>query len=119
MPERPVRPSGAGWDGKTGNAMVSHLMGLGDVFADRPNVALALTEEAIRSARGVTSKAIRGNISLMLGMLMLATRGLSAANLANPWLNVIPVRPSPARPDRSRSCTPVTLGPPARRTCPP
>lgn len=79
-----------GADGKTGKAMLGHLMGLGDVFADRPDVVLAQTEEVVGNAtRGAVSKAVRGQISLMLGMLMLATRGLSTANLANPWLNVI------------------------------
>ena len=90
-PTGTCEPQVFGAKGKTGKAMMTHLANLADPFADRPDVVLALTAEQVDARRGGGNpgKAIRATTSLMLGVLMLATRGLSAVNLANAWLNVI------------------------------
>jgi hypothetical protein len=76
--------------GKTGKAMMSHLMSLDDLFADRPEVVQGLTAEQVAaSLSGSPLKAVRAITSLMLAQLMLAAVGLSAVNLANAWLNVV------------------------------
>jgi hypothetical protein len=74
---------------KTGRAMMDHLIDLEDVFAGRDDVVRALTQEQVDAGRKVTSKMLRSQTALLFGMLMLATRGLSAVNLSNAWLNVI------------------------------
>lgn len=80
----------AGAGSKTGKAMVSYLMSLDDLFADRPNVVQALTAEQVAAlSTGNPLKAIRAITTLMLGQMMLAAVGLSAVNLANAWLNVV------------------------------
>lgn len=75
---------------KTGKAMVTHLMGVDDRFADRDDTVQALTAAMVDAARsGSPLKTVRAMTALMLGLAMLAARGLSAVNLANAWLNVI------------------------------
>jgi hypothetical protein len=79
----------SGSRGKTGKAMLSHLEKAGDAFEDRPDVVRALTAEHQAATPKNVGKAVRSTTALMLWLLMLATRGLSAVNLANAWLNVL------------------------------
>ncbi len=74
---------------RTGRAMMDYLIDQPDPFADLDDVVRGLTEEQVRTGRPVTSKMLRQNISLTLFTLMLAARGLSGANLAQGWLNVV------------------------------
>jgi hypothetical protein len=75
---------------KTGKAMVAHLMSVDDRFADRDDTVQALTAAMVDAARsGSPLKTVRAMTALLLGLAMLAARGLSAVNLANAWLNVI------------------------------
>lgn len=83
-----VQIEGAG--SKTGKAMMTHLMSLEDRFAERPETVQALTAAMVDAARsGSPLKTVRTMTALMLAVLMLGLRGLSAVNLANAWLNVI------------------------------
>jgi hypothetical protein len=83
-------PQVADAKGRTGKAMLTHLMSLDDQFADRPEVVQGLTAEQVAAlGTGDPLKAIRAIATLMLGQMMLAAVGLSAVNLANAWLNVV------------------------------
>jgi hypothetical protein len=89
-PEGLCEPQVAGAGSKTGKSMVTHLMSLDDLFTGRDNVVQTLTPDQVEAARtGSPLRAVRAASMLMLGILMLAARGLSAVNLANAWLNVI------------------------------
>ncbi len=74
---------------RTGRAMMDFLIDQPDPFADIDDVVRGLTEEQVRAGRPITSKMLRQNLNTLLFALMLATRGLSAVNFAQAFLNVV------------------------------